>query len=154
MRKLSLVAMISAILYIVLGMGILVFQDLFKPLFLGGGADSIAVYPAGALIQLACVGLPCAVLGAVNLTGSHNGSRLLPLGTAVYSGIVLGFQSLLKTLLNNISTAFAAHLGGTIHLANMSVLIQLFGWIELFSNIALVLLLVDGVIATYKDKNA
>lgn len=145
--------MISAILYLVLGVGILLFQNTLKPLFIGSASNYVMVYPADILLHLALVGLPCAVLGAVNTTGSHSGNSFLPLGTAIYSGIVLGLQSLSGIIFSTINNVAAAQFGGAMYLANLSIVNQLFSWIELFCNIALVMLLVSGVMGFCKGKS-
>lgn len=153
MRKLSLLAMISAVIYLIAGLGILFFQDTFKPLFMGSPADYVTIYPANAILRMITVGLPCAVLGAVNLTGSHSSNSFLPLGTAIYSGIVLGLQSFLGTLFSTYDSAIIAHMKGAMYLANLGIMNQLFSWIDLFVNVALVLLLVESVAIYCKQKN-
>lgn len=153
MRKLSLAAMISAILYLVAGVGILLFQDVFKPMFIGNAGDYVTVYPVDSLLRLALIGLPCAVLGAVNITGSHSKNKILPLGIAIYSGVVLGLQSILGIMFSTVNSVAAARFGGAMYLANLSIVNQLFNWIQVFCNIALVLLLVAGVMGFCEKKN-
>lgn len=148
-----MIAMISAIIYLVAGMGILFFQDTFKPIFMGSPTDYVTIYPADALLRMVLVGLPCAVLGAINITGSHSQNSFLHLGTAIYSGIVLGFQSFLGTMFSTYYSAIIAHTKGAMYLANWSIMNQLFSWIDLFSNVALVMLLITGVAGYCKRKN-
>lgn len=146
--------MISAIIYLVAGMGILFFQDTFKPIFMGSPTDYVTIYPANALLRMVLVGLPCAVLGAVNITGSHGQNSFLPLGTAIYSGVVLGLQSFLGTMFSTYYSAIIAHTKGAMYLANWSIMNQLFSWIDLFSSVALVMLLITGVAGYCKGKNS
>lgn len=146
--------MISAIIYLVAGMGILFFQDTFKPIFMGSPTDYVTIYPANALLRMVLVGLPCAVLGAVNITGSHSQISFLPLGTAIYSGIILGLQSFLGTMFSTYYSAIIAHTKGAMYLANWSIMNQLFSWIDLFSSVALVMLLITGVAGYCKGKNS
>lgn len=152
MRNLSLAAMTTAIFYLVAGIGILLFQDALKPLFLGS-AEFVTVYPPIALVRLAFVGLPCTILGAINVGGSHSRNRLLPLGIAIYSGFTLGLQSLLGHIFSTLTTATIAHMGGVAYLANLSTVNSMFEFINVFSNVALVLLLVAGVMEYCKNRN-
>lgn len=145
--------MITAIIYLVVGMGILFFQDAFKPMFMSSSTDYVTIYPASAILRMILVGLPCAVLGAVNLTGSHSSNSYLSLGTAIYSGIVLGLQSFLGTLFSTYDSAIIAHMKGAMYLANLGIMNQLFSWIDLFVNVALVLLLVESVASYCKQKH-
>lgn len=144
--------MISAVIYLVAGMGILFFQDAFKPIFLSSSTDYLTIYPADAILRMVLVGLPCAVLGAVNITGSHSQNSFLPLGTAIYSGIVLGLQNFIGSIFSTFYTTAVAQLRGAMYLANLGIMNRLFSWIELFSNVALVMLLVVGVMGYCKGK--
>lgn len=153
LRKLSLLAMISAIIYLMSGVGILFCQNAFKPIFMNSPENYVTVYPVDAILRLLIVGLPCAVLGAVNLTDSHSHNHFLPLGTAIYSGITLGIQGFLGTMFSTYYSTIIAHTKGAMYLANWSMMSQMFNWIDLFSNVALVMLLVESVANYCKQQN-
>lgn len=145
MRKLSFAAMIMAILYLLAGIGILVFQNSLK-LHYTQGIQFITIYPIEILLDLALIGLPCAVLGAMNATTRQETNRSLSLATAAYSGIVLGLSSFFRGIVSTFSNMISAHTGGAEYLVNRSCVLQAFNWTAVLANVALVLLLVAGVI--------
>ncbi len=152
MRKLSFAAMIMAILYLLAGIGILVFQNSLK-LHYAQNINFITVYPLEILLDLALIGLPCAVLGAMNAISRPENNRSLCLATAIYSGIVLGLSCFFRSVISSFSTMISARTGGAEYLVNRSCVLQEFSWTAVFANVALVLLLVAGVIGVCSKKD-
>jgi len=144
MRKLSFTAMIMAILYLLAGVGILVCQNTLK-LHYTQDVQFITIYPLEILLDLALIGLPCAVLGAMNAISSPKSNRSLCLATAAYSGIVLGVSAFFRGIVSTFSNMICAR-KGVEYIVNRSCIIQAFSWTSVFANIALVLLLVAGMI--------
>ena len=138
LRKLSFAAMIMAILYLLAGVGVLVLQNTLK-LHYTQDIQFITIYPIEILLDLALIGLPCAVLGAMNAISSPKSNRSLCLATAAYSGIVLGVSAFFRGIVSTFGSMISAHKG-------VEYFLQAFSWTAVLANIALVLLLVAGVI--------
>ena len=121
---------------------------MFKSSFIGS-VEAIKVYPINILSHLIFVGLPCIVLSIIQLSKESDTGEA-GLGIAIYSGLVLCFQGLIDRILSTISSVFTARLNGPAHLINESVVINVFGYTEFFSRIALVLLLIVCVAEYFK----
>lgn len=152
MRKLSFTAMIMAILYLVAGVGVLVLQNTLK-LHYTQDIQFITIYPIEILLDLALIGLPCAVLGALNAISSPKSNRSLCLATAAYSGIVLGVSAFFRGIVSTFGSMISAH-KGVEYLVNRSCILQAFSWTAVLANIALVLLLVAGVIGVCRETDS
>lgn len=137
-----------AVLYLAAGSGVLVFQNLLKPLFINFDEAMINAYPVSAIAQLILAGLPCAVLAAVNLAGSHKDSRILSGVTVVFCSVVLICHSLVSQILNNINTSVTAMMYGAGYLASLSVVNVMFSFTRILIDAALVLLLISSVMQT------
>lgn len=144
-RILCIIAMVMAVLYLAAGSGVLVFQNLLKPRFLDSEAAMVMTYPASTIAQLLLAGLPCAVLAAVSLAGSHKDSRVLSGVTVAFCSVVLICHSLVSQLLNTVNNSFTARMYGAAYLASLSTVNTLFGYTRILIDAALVLLLISSM---------
>lgn len=144
-RILSVLAVVSAVLFLITGAGILLLQDALKSSYLSGYENFITVYPINALAQLALTGIPCVVLAAIYLAGSHAESRGFSLLTCIYCSANLIAHSFLLQLISNAHAILGGRLEGAAYLANLSAVNSMFSQTEIFANAALVFLLIVSV---------
>lgn len=141
-RILSVTAMVTAVLFLITGTGILLLQDLLKPSYF---AESVPVYPIGAVAQLIFTGIPCAALAAINLTGSHTENRSLSLLTCIYCSANLIAHNFLFNFVSNAQAALGGRMNGTFYLVNLSAVNSIFSQTRILANSALVFLLIVNV---------
>lgn len=138
--------MTMAVLYLLIGSSVLIFQDTLKPYFYSYGVEYIKIYPLSAIVQLVLAGLPCTVLAAVNLAGSHRDNRTLPVLAAIYCSTVLIAHSLVIDLISTSETALNTAIKGVEYVANLSAVNAMFDRTRIFADAALVLLLISEVL--------
>lgn len=138
--------MAMAVLYLLIGSGVLIFQDTLKPYFFSYGVEYTKIYPLNAIVQLLLAGLPCTVLAAVNLAGSQKDNRTFPVLAAIYCSTVLIAHSLVIDLISTSETALNATMKGVEYVANLSAVNAMFHWTRIFADAALVLLLISCIL--------
>lgn len=142
-RILSVIAMVAAVLFLMIGTGILLFQDALKSSYFI--AELIFVYPLGAVAQLILTGIPCTVLAAINLAGSHAENRGLSLLTCIYCSANLITHDFLFNLVSNAQVMIGGRMNGTLYLTNLSAVNSMFSQTAILANSALVFLLIVSV---------
>lgn len=143
-RILSVAAMVTAVLFLITGTGILLLQDVLKSSYLFN-AELVTVYPIGAVAQLILTGIPCAALAAINLTGSHAENRSLSLLTCIYCSANLIAHNFLFSSVSNAQAVIGGRMNGTLYLANLSAVNSIFSQTRILANSALVFLLIVNV---------
>lgn len=148
MKKiLSIMAVAAGALYLAAGVGLLVFQDVFKTGIMGYISEPVKVYPVQNVLELAVMGIPCVVLGVLAMSDSSAGRRGLDLLLTVYSSIMLvlgGVLTIIGSMVNNI---IVARTQGAEGLANMSIVSTCFGFIRFLIDLSLVMLLLRGALS-------
>ncbi len=148
MKKiLSIVAVLSAAVYLAAGIGLLMFQNVFKPLYIGSYTEWIMVYPIQNILQLVLLGIPCVVLGILAMSESSEKGKGTDLLLVIYSSVMLVGFGLISTVGGMLNTMVIARMQGAEALANMSVVSNLFNWIQLLINLSLVMLLLRGAVS-------
>lgn len=142
-RILSVIAMVAAVLFLMIGTGILFFQDALKSSYFI--AEMITVYPISAVAQLILTGVPCTVLTAINLAGSHAENRGLSLLTCIYCSANLITYDFLFNLVSNAQAMIGGRMNGALYLANLSAVNSMFSQTGILANSALVFLLIVSV---------
>lgn len=154
MKKIvSIIAVLSSAVYLAAGAGLLVFQNVFKPLFMGGSAEYITVYPVQNVLQLIFLGIPCVALGILSLSESSENRKGMDLLLVIYSGIMLVGFGLITTFGGMMNNIVIGRMQGAAALANTGVVSSMFGWIQFLINLALVMLLLRGAISLGEKRN-
>lgn len=147
-RILCIIAMVMAVLYLAAGSGVLVFQNPLKSLFWGLKDTMVmTTYPASAIEQLLLVGLPCTVLAALNLAGSHKDSKVLSRITVIFCSVVMIANGLVSAMVYIVDFHIKARIHDNleVYLPNMSTVNSMFSYTNFFINAALVLLLISSM---------
>lgn len=152
-KTVSIIAVLSSIIYLAAGAGLLVFQNVFKPLFMGSSAEYIMVYPVQNVLQLIFLGIPCVVLGILSMSESSEGRKGMDLLLVIYSGIMLVGFGLITTFGGMMNNIVIGRMQGAAALANTGVVSSMFGWIQFLINLALVMLLLRGAIGLGEKRN-
>lgn len=151
-KTVSIIAVLSSIIYLAAGAGLLVFQNVFKPLFMSSSAEYITVYPVQDILQLVLLGIPCVVLGILSLSESSESRKGMELLLVIYSGIMLVTFGQIMTLGSMINSTMIGRLQGVAALVNMSAVSSMFSWIQFLINLALVMLLLRGAVGLGEKK--
>lgn len=154
-RILSVTAMVTSILFLVTGTGILLLQNALKSSYLFG-VEWITVYLLTAVIQLILTGIPCAALAAINLAGSHGENRTFSLLTCIYCSANLISHDFLMNSVSNFQAIMGGRINGSLYLANLSAVNAIFNHTRILANSALVFLLILSVVqlAAARTKNS
>lgn len=154
MKKIfTIVAVLSAGVYLAAGIGLLVFQNMFKGLYLGNSTDWINVYPVQNVLQLVFLGIPCLVLGIVAVSEYAEGKKGVDLLLVIYSSVMLVGFGLIASLGGMMNNVWVGRMNGVTALANISAVNSMFGFIEFLSDLSLVMLLLRGAISLGENKN-
>ncbi len=147
-RIFNVLSLAASLLYLLAVGGILVFQNTLVSFFSGTPdtfAGSGTVFPVNTMILLLVAGIPCAVLAAVSLAGSHNNSRGLTIATAVYCSAVLISKSLLSFIITTGNTMISAHINGASYLAKLAIVNNLTASVGFLLDAGLVFLLIASM---------
>lgn len=145
-RNLSVGAVVTATLYLVAGICLLGFQDVYKSVVMGYTAEMVRVYPVQNIIQLLFLGLPCGVLGILSLSGDYADKKGLNQALVVYSSIMLVCSGILTAIGGIINSFVVSRTMGVMGLANMNIVSAGFEWIQFLIQLSLVLLLLRGAL--------
>lgn len=156
-RIFNVLSLAASLLYLLAVGGILVFQNTLASLFLSIpdtlGASG-TVFPVNTMIRLLFAGVPCAVLAAVHLAGSHRDSRILPAATAVYCSTALILQDLIASVATVFNNMIAARLNGAYYLAKLSAVNNLTGYAGFLIDAGLVFLLISSLFCIKDGKTS
>lgn len=155
---LSIAAAVSATLFIITGIAVLALQRYYIPYFYNYVLPSqlqYGYYPIGATAQLLFTGLPCLMLGFMNLYVKDEDAGRSSLYVMIYCSVILISSSWVNGFLNILHNTVLSAGKGPYYLTGLSIVSSVFSWTRVFANAALVCLLIASVMQyTSRRKSA
>lgn len=154
-QVLSIAAAVSAILFIITGIAVLVLQRYYLAYYMSPSQLQSGYYPISVTCQLLFTGLPCLMLGFMSLYVKDEDEGNWSLYVMIYCSVILISSSWVNGFLNTLHNTVLSAGKGSYYLTGLSIVSSVFARTRIFANASLVCLLIASVMQyTMRKKSA